>query len=296
MSALNRYTARVLAAFVLVAAGCGGAGDAERVEARAAEEDRRAAVVSEFERALDEARYLRDDIAALREDMRSVRDAANEEVRRASRDASVLRDEISAIRLEMQQLSEAAASEAERSAEEARTLRDEIAALRDELISAREAAERAENISGDASVALSEVDEFPAPVVYDDEIGAGTYSPQRQAVNPTTVIYAPTYRRRPLAAPPRGAARDVRRQSRSRDVKRQASNMTRTKPAVRTKPDVPRTKAVVPRAPRVAGTRRQAPSARPAAPAARPAAPAPRPAPRPAPVQQTKIHVPKAER
>ncbi|MDE0680336.1 MAG: hypothetical protein OXI11_09005 [Gammaproteobacteria bacterium] len=218
MSALNRYAAFVLAALVLVAAGCGGADDAERAEARTAADNQRTAVVSEFERALDEARYLRDDIAALREDMRAVRDAANEEVRRASRDASVLRDEIAAIRLEMQQLSEAAASEAERSAEEVRTLRDEIAALRDELTSAREAAEAAEGDSGDFSVALSEADEYPDPVVYDDEIGTGTYSPQRQTARPTTVIYAPTYRRRPLASPPRGYARDARRLSRSRDA------------------------------------------------------------------------------
>ena len=164
MSTLNRHTAIVLAALVLVAAGCGGADDAEQAEARAAEDARRAAVVSEFESALDEARFLRDDIAALREDMRAERGAVNQEIRRASRDASGLRDEIAAIRLEMQQLSEAAASQAERSAEEARTLRDEIAALRDELTSAREAAERAESMFRVTPFrcVLSEVDEIPA--------------------------------------------------------------------------------------------------------------------------------------
>ncbi|MCY3988231.1 MAG: hypothetical protein OXF94_06515, partial [Gammaproteobacteria bacterium] len=277
MSTLNRHMVCALAAFVLAVAGCGGADDAERDESRSAADDRRAAVVSEFERALDEARYLRDDIAALREDMRAVRDTANEEVRRASRDASVLRDEIAAIRLEMQQLSDAAASEAERSAEEARTLRDEIAALRDELISAREAAESAEGDSGDFSVALSEADEYPAPIVYDDEIGSGTYSPQRRAGNAVRVIYGPTYRQRPLAAPRRGYGRDPRRSSRSRDVKRQVSNVTRTKPAARTRPHVSPAKAVAPRAPGVTDTRPQAPSTRPMAPAARPAAPISRP-------------------
>ena len=269
MSTLNRHTAIALAALVLVATGCGGADDAEKAEARAAADVRRAAVVSEFERALDEARYLRDDIAALREDMRAVRDTANEEVRRASRDASVLRDEIAAIRLEMQQLSDAAASEAERSAEEARTLRDEIAALRDELISAREAAERAESLSGDASVALSDVDEFPAPVVYDDEIGSSTYTPQRRAASPIRVIYPPTYRQRPLAVRPRGAARDARRQSRSRDARRQASAVTGTKPVAR--PTKPTSRPSAP------ALRPSAPAARPTTPASRPSAPAARP-------------------
>ena len=317
MSTWNRHAVCALAALVLAAAGCGGADDAERAESRAAAEDRRTAVVSEFERALDEARYLRDDIAALREDMRAVRDAANEEVRRASRDASDLRDEIAAIRHEMQQLSESAASEAERSAEEARTLRDEIAALRDELITAREAAEAAETTSVDVSAALSEADEYPDPVVYEDELGSGNYLPQRRAGNAVRVIYGPTYRQRPLAAPRRGYGRDGRRQSRSRDVKQQASNVTRAKPAARSRPDMSPTKAVAPRAPRVAETRPRAPStrpmapavrpaapasrpaapaARPAVPAPRPAAPAPRPAPRPAPVPQKQVHVPKPER
>lgn len=128
MKTLNRHTVIALAALVLVAAGCGGTGDAEKAAQRAAEEDRQAALLSEFERAVDEARFLRDDIAALREDMRAVREAANDQVRRASREASDLRHEIAAIRLEMQELSEATAFETERSADEARKLRDEIAA------------------------------------------------------------------------------------------------------------------------------------------------------------------------
>ena len=305
MSALNRRTAIVLAALVLVAAGCGGTDDAEQAEARAAEDARRAAMVSEFESALDEARFLRDEIAALREDMRAVRDAANEEVRRASRDASVLRDEIAAIRLEMQQLSDTAASEAERSAEEARTLRDEIAALRDELTSALEAAESAERSAGDVSAALSEAEQYPAPLVYDDEIGSRVYPPQGRVVNPVRVIYGPTYTQRPSAVRPRGLARDARRVSRSRDARRQASRAADTKPASRpakpaSRPALRPSRPAAPASRPVARpSRPAAPASRPAAPVSRPAAPAPRPAapaPRPAPVQQKKVHTPIPER
>ena len=293
MSALSRYTATVLAGLVLVAAGCAGPDDAEKAESRAAEEARRAAVVSEFERAVDEARYLRDDIAALREDMRAVRDAANDEVRRASRDAADLRDDIAAIRREMQELGEAAASEAERSAEEAKRLGDDIAAMRDELTIALEAAESAGIDSADVSAALGDADEYPDPLVYDDEIGSRAYPSQGQAGNPARVIYGPTYRQRPFAAQPRGLAHDTRRSIRSRDAKRTASSVTNAKP-------------VAPRGPRVAGKRRQAPASgpavhtsRPAAPTSRPAAPASRlaaPASRPAPVPQKKAHVPIPER
>lgn len=303
MNTLNRHTAIALAALVLVAAGCGGADDAEKAEARAAADDRRAAVVSEFERALDEARYLRDDIAALREDMRAVRDTANDEVRRASREASDLRDEIAAIRSEMQQLSEATASEVERSAEEAKRLRDDIAAIRDELAGALDAAAAAENTAADVSGALGEADQYPDPLVYDDEIGGRPYSSQGQVGTPVRVIYGPTYRQRPLTAPPRGYVREGRRLGRSPDVKRQASNVTRTKPAARSKPGASPGNAVAPRTPRVSDARPATsvsrPAARPstpAAPIARPAAPAPRPAPRPAPVPQKKVHTPTPER
>lgn len=296
MSTLNRYTATALAAIVLLAAGCGGAVDADKAA-------QRAAVVSEFERAVDEARFLRDDIAALREDMRAVREAANDEVRRASREASSLRDEITAIRLEMQQLSETAASDAERSAEEARTLRDEIAAIRDELIAAREASEAAGNTAPDVSAALGEAEQYPAPLVYDDEIGNRPSSLQRRVGTPVRVIYGPTYRQRPFTAPPRGLVRDGRRPGRSRDGRRRASDADRPKPAGRTpivsdtKPATPGSRpAARPPGPAAPASRPAAPAARPAAPASRPAARAPAPAPRPAPVQQKKVHTPKPER
>ena len=287
MKTCSRYTAIALAASVLVAAGCGGTGDAEKAAQRAAEEERQAALLSEFERAVDEARYLRDDIAALREDMRAVREAANDEVRRASREASDLRDEIAAIRSEVQQLSEAAASEAARTADESKSLREEISAIRAEVSSLRVTAEKDESLSPN-EIAAAEMASYPDPVVIDEEDRSIRGSSLRRTQRPTTVIYAPSYeRRRVYMTQPHKSRTGARRQRQSADA---GPQMRDSKPSSPGKPSVSSPR------PSASSVRPVAPASRRAAPAPRPAAPAPRPAPRPAAVQQKTIHIPVKER
>ena len=278
MSIPNRHAAAVLAAIILVASGCGGNGKADKAEPGAGLEDQRATVVSEFDRAVEEARYLRDDIAAVRADMKAVREAANHEAERASKEAASLREEITAIRLEMKEVSEAAASEVERTAEEAKRLREKIAAVRADMSAVREASQGAESLSSEEIAGnLTGVDEYPEAVVIDDGIRYMPYSSRRRAQERVRVIYAPQIAQRPFTGQPRKFRRDGHRQSRSGDAKQHATMASNTKPAA-------------PSTPNISSTRPQAP------PNARPVAPAARPAPRPANAQPKRIHIPQPRR
>ncbi len=284
MSTSTRHAAVVLAAVILVASACGGNGNVDKAEPGAGLEDQRATVVSEFERAAQEARYLRDDIAAVRADMRTVREAANHEAERASREAAGLREEIAALRLEMKELSEVATSEVERTAEEAKSLREEVAAIRADMSAVREAAEEAESLSPDEIAGnLTEAEKYPQAVVINDQATYMPYSSRRGAQRPIRVIYGPSIAQRPFAPQPRTFRRDRQRHSRSGDAKQHASQVTNTKPAMSSRPNV-------------SNSRPQEPSSRPAAPSVRPAAPSARPAPRPANTQPKRIHVPTPRR
>ena len=287
MSKAIRHAAAVVAVMTFVTAGCGGNGNADKAEPGAGLEDQRATVVSEFERAVEQARYLRDDIAAVRADMKAVREAANYEAERASKEAAGLRDEIAALRREMKELSEAAASEVERTAEEAKSLREEVAAIRVDMSAAREAAQEAESLSPDEIDGnLTEAEKYPQAVVVDGEVTYLPYSSRRRA----QVIYGPSIAQRPFAAQRRTFRRDGQRQSHSGNAKPHASQVANTKPAATSSPNVSNTRPQAPSA------RPAAPSARPAAPSARPAMPSARPASRPANTQPRRIRVPTPRR
>ena len=272
VSTWTRHAAAALAVVMLAAAGCGGNGNADKAEPGAGLEGQRATVVSEFERAVEEARYLRDDIAAVRADMRAVREAANHEAQRASREAASLRAEITALRREMRELSDGTASEVERTAEEAKSLREEVAAIRAEMSAVREVAEQPESLSSEEIAGnLAGADEFSQPVVIDEEVPYMSRSARRRYRGPQTVIYAPPYAHRSVMTQPRKFRRDGRRQSRSEAL------VTNTKPAAPSKPNVSNT--------------------RPTAPRARPVAPVARSAPRTTrSIQQKPVHIPQPER
>ena len=280
MNISTRQAAAVLAALMLVLAGCGGSGDSDKAEPGAGLEDRRATVASEFERAVEEARYLRDDIAAVRADMRAVRDLANSEARRASEEAARLRQEIAALRLEMQQLSDGAASEVQRAASEvqraaaeAKSLREEITAIRAEMSAADAAAQGAESLSPEEIAGnLAGTDSYSEAVVIDQQVPYTSRSARRRYRGPQPVIYYPPhYSQRSIVVQPRKSRRDGNRQSSS------GSQATNTKPAAPSKPSVS--------------------TSRPSAPSARPSAPVARSAPRATgSIQQKPVHIPQPER
>lgn len=279
MSTSTRHAVTALALLMLAVTGCGG-GNSDTAEPGAGLEDRRASVDSEFERAVEEARYLREDIAAVRADMRAVREAANSEARRASEEAASLRQELAALRLEMQQLSdgaayevERAASEVKRAAAEAKSLREEITAIRAEMSAADAAAQGDESLSPEEIAGnLAGTDSYSAPVVVDQQIPDTSRSARRRYRGPQQVIYYPPhYSQRSIAVQPRKSRRDGKRQSNS------GSKATNTQPAAPSKPNVS--------------------ASRPSAPSARPAAPASRPAPRATgSTQQKPVHIPQHER
>ena len=297
MSNPTRHAATVLAALMLVAAGCGGNGNVDKVQPGAGLEDQRATVVSEFERAVEEARYLRDDIAAVRADMKAAREAASYEAERASKEAASLREEVAAIRREMEELSEAATSEVERTAEEAKRLREEIAAVRADMSAVREAAQGAESLTAEEIAGnLSEVDEYPKAVVIDDGRRNMPYSSRRRGQERVRVIYAPQFSQRQFAAQPRRFRGAAGRMGRPAIVKPHASQVDNATPAAPSTPNVSNTGPQAPNArparpgtPNVSNTRPQAPNARPAASVARPAR-------QPASVPRKTVHIPQPQR
>ena len=290
MSTAIRHVAAVFAVMALITAGCGGNGNADKAEPGAGLDDQRATVVSEFERAVQEARYLREDIAAVRADMKAVREAANHEAERASKEAAGLRDEITAIRLEMKELGKAAASEVERTAEEAKSLREEVAAIRAGMSAVRQAVQEAESLSSDEIAGnLTKVDEYPGAVVIDDNVTYLPYSSRRRAQERVRVIYAPQIAERRFTAQRRNFRRDGHRQSRSGNGKRRASQSSNPKPAAPGSPNVSNPTPTAPSRPNVSDTRPQAPNARPVAPAVRPARP-------PATFEPKKVHIPTPRR
>ncbi len=298
MSTPIRNTASVLAVLMLVATGCGGNGEAGKAEPGSELEDQRAAMISEFERAVEEARFLRDDIAALRDDMRAGREAADDEIESASRDTASLREEIASMRREMVELSDAAASEAERSAQEARSLREEITVIRDDMSAVREAAENAESLAGDFSDIRSQVDEYPEPLVYEDEIRSRQNWMRRRPMSPVSGMYAPLYRPWQVTPYPRNTRREGRRQSRSRDAQENASRVTGGAPTTITSnptPEAPSAPSISNPSP-VAPSRPAVSTPRPSAPASRPSAPASRSVSRPAGVPTKPVHIPVRER
>ena len=286
MSTTTAQAAAVFAVMTLVTAGCGGNGNADKAEPGAGLEDQRATVVSEFERAVQEARYLRDDIAAVRADMRAVRDAASSEAERASNEAAGLRDEIAAIRRETRELSEAAASEVERTAEEAKSLREEVAAIRADMSAVREAAQEAESLSAEEIAGnRSAVDQYPQVVVIDDEVTNMRYSSRRRALRPIRVIYGSPLAQRPFTVRPRNFGRDGHRQGRSRNGKPRASQSSNTKPAAPSRSNVSKPKPAAPSRSNVSNPKPQAPTARPVAPTVKPVR-------QPANIEPKKVRVP----
>lgn len=279
MSTSNRHAATALALLMLVVTGCGG-GNSDTVDPGAGLEDQRATVDSEFERAVEEARYLREDIAAVRADMRAVREAADSEARRASEEAASLRQEIAALRLEMQQLSDGAAYEVERAAsevkratEEAKSLREEIAEIRAEMSAVNEVTQGADSLSSEEIAgSLAGEDSYSEAVVIERQVPYTSRSARRRYRGPQPVIYNPPhYSQRRVLAQARQFRRETNRQGSS------GSKATNTKPAAPSKPNVSTSK--------------------PSAPSARPAAPASRPAPRATrSTQQKPVHIPQHER
>ncbi len=199
----TRHAMAVLAVLALAVAGCGG-GESEDSGPAGAADDQRDVVVSDFERAVQEAQLLRDDISAARNDIRAAREFASAEAERAASETAKLRGEIAALRLEMQELGAGASSRMDETAQETESLRGEIEAIRSELNALRQAGEETASLSPDEiSGNFGYVQAYPEAVLIEAP-AQQRRAPYRSTIySPRAVIHTPYYVQPPLAARPR---------------------------------------------------------------------------------------------